>query len=90
MGHLLCTISFILAPGLLPPGLVLTAKVLPAPVSLTANDVSFFPALEFSQTPLHSMLDLFSLQALSGDHQPSLLFDSTTFCLPLEYPGPLS
>ena len=89
MGHL-CTISFILAPGLLPLGLILTAKVLPALMSLATNDISFFPASEFSQTPLHSMLDLFSLQALSSDHQTSLLFVSTTFCLPLEYPGPLS
>ena len=88
MGHLLCTISFILAPGLLPPGLVLTAKVLPAPVSLTANDVSFFPALEFSQTPLHSMLDLFSLQALSGDHQTSLLLTQQHFVFPLNILGP--
>lgn len=43
MGHL-CTISFILAPGLLPLGLILTARILPAFMSLTTNDISFFPA----------------------------------------------
>ena len=35
------------------------------------------------------MLDLFALQALRSDHQTPLLFVSTAFRLPLEYPGPL-